>query len=270
MEMLTPFLAGIVGGQLGYRLLQRIAGVPAERASIAYENRSKLEALFGPTVWSLIEGRQVIDFGCGTGRETVDVACHGAQRVIGLDIREKVLELGRQKARAAGVLDRCAFVMDTDEQADVIISIDGFEHYGDPEATLRAMRRMIRPDGHVLIAFGPPWFHPLGGHLFSVFPWAHLVFTERAFIRWRARFKSDGATRFSETEGGLNRMTIRRFRRLVQASDFEMEAFEAVPIRRLGWLSSPLTREFLTSVVRCRLVPRRRRPQRKHLSTEAA
>jgi hypothetical protein len=58
------------------------------------------------------------------------------------------------------------------------------------------MRRMIKPDGCVIAAFGPTWFHPLGGHLFSVFPWAHLIFTERALIRWRSDFKTDGATRF--------------------------------------------------------------------------
>jgi hypothetical protein len=57
----------------------------------------------------------------------------------------------------------------------------------------------------------------LGGHLFSVFPWAHLIFSEQALIRWRSDFKSDGATRFSEVAGGLNQMTIRRFERLIAA-----------------------------------------------------
>jgi SAM-dependent methyltransferase len=272
MDMLTPLIAGVVGGQLGYRLLQQIAGVSRDdgRHPTAYENKSKLEVLFGPSIWPLVEGKSVIDFGCGGGLEAIDLARHGAKRVIGTDIREKVLALGRRAAERAGVADRCIFATDTDEKADVILSIDGFEHYGDPGGALRVMRRLIRPDGRVLIAFGPPWFHPLGGHLFSVFPWAHLVFTERALIRWRSHFKSDGATRFSETEGGLNQMTVRRFRRLVRASDFEAETFEAVPIRRLAWLSSPLTREFVTSVVRCRLVPGVRGATKKHLSMEAS
>ena len=89
-----------------------------------------------------------------------------------------------------------------------------------------------------------------------MFPWAHLIFTEAALLRWRARFKHDGATRFGEVEGGLNQMTIRRFRRLVADSPLAFETFEAVPIRRLRALATPLTREFFTSYVRCRLKPR--------------
>jgi hypothetical protein len=36
---------------------------------------------------------------------------------------------------------------------------------------------------------------------------AHLIFKERALIRWRAGFKTDGATRFGEVAAGLNQMT---------------------------------------------------------------
>ena len=272
MVLDTLVIAGVIGGQLGYRLLRQAAGVPRDDGRCAgstYEDRSKLEVLFGPGVWPAIEGRTVIDFGCGTGLEAVEMACRGAKRVIGIDIRETALASARRVARMAGVSDRCVFDTDTDDKADVILSIDGFEHYGEPEGILRRMRRLINPDGRVLIAFGPPWLHPLGGHLFSVFPWAHLVFTERALIRWRSDFKFDGATRFCETEGGLNRMTVRRFLQLVRDSDFAVTAFEAVPIRRLAWLTSPLTREFVTSVVKCQLVPCSRQPRTEELATAA-
>jgi hypothetical protein len=55
---------------------------------------------------------------------------------------------------------------------------------------------------------------------------------------------------------GLNQMTLRGFERLVAQSDFEVRDFAAVPIRRLRPLSNRLTREFVTSVVRCTLVPK--------------
>ena len=104
--------------------------------------------------------------------------------------------------------------------------------------------------------FWPTWYHPLGGHLFSVFPWAHLVFTEASLIRWRSDFKTDGATRFCEAEGGLNQMTIRRFRSIVAESDFKFAEFEPVPIRKLRIIANRVTREFTTAIVRCKLVPR--------------
>ena len=51
-------------------------------------------------------------------------------------------------------------------------------------------------------------------------------------------------------------MTVRRFRKLIERSEFELENFEAVPIKRFRLLSNALTLEFFTSVVRCTLVPR--------------
>jgi SAM-dependent methyltransferase len=250
---------GVIGGLLGYELLKRISptGHTGNCDARAYTDRSKLEALFGPQIWQEVHGKDVIDFGCGSGAEVVELATHGARRVTGIDIRTSALREAELLARQAGVADRCVFATSTDARADIIISLDSFEHFEDPEQILLTMRELIHNQGRILAVFGPTWYHPFGGHLFSVFPWAHLVFTEAALIRWRSRFKSDGARRFREVEGGLNQMTIRRFERLVARSPLAFDRFETVPIRRLDWAAHRWTREFTTSVVRCRLVPRR-------------
>ena len=247
---------GVIGGRLGYRLIRHLGGSPPRRnlcSGEAYRHRSKLEVLLGPGIWRELADRTVVDFGCGDGADTVEIAQHGARRVIGVDIRESVLANGRRAARDAGVEDRCVFATEVSEPADVVVSVDGFEHYADPAGALRAMRRLLSPGGRVLVAFGPPWFHPLGGHVFSIFPWSHLIFTERALLRWRADFSHDGATRFAEVEGGLNGMTVRRFSRIVADSDYVVERFEAVPIRKLRLFVTRPTREFFTAIIRCRL-----------------
>lgn len=202
----------------------------------------------------------MIDFGCGTGAEAIELAQRGADRVIGIDARESVLRVARELASRSGVSDRCSFTTHCEDRADVIFSVDAFEHFADPAGVLKIMRRLVKDDGTARVCFGPTWYHPRGGHLFSVFPWAHLLFTEEALVRWRSGFKADGATRFSEVEGGLNGMTIRRFQALVEMSDWRFEDFEAVPIQRLRLLANKLTREFFTSMLRCRLVPRTPRP----------
>jgi hypothetical protein len=92
---------------------------------------------------------------------------------------------------------------------------------------------------------------PLGGHLFSVFPWAHLLFSETALLRWCADFKPDKPR--SLADAGVNRMTVRRFCQLIEQSSFDVVTLEVVPIRRLRWVATRLTREFTTAVVRCRL-----------------
>jgi len=259
---------GLIGGTIGYRLLKSLSaqGETGYCDGSAYRGRSKIEVLFGPQIWNEFEGKVVIDFGCGSGVEVSEIAQHGARKVIGLDKRAHILSNARHRAQQAGVLDRCVFAAETSEKADVILSIDAFEHFDDPIGILRVMRTLVKDDGVLIVAFGPPWYHPFGGHLFSVFPWAHLLFTEGCLIRWRSDFKSDGATRFSEIEGGLNRMTIRRFKKLVSESEFAFETFEAAPIKRAAVLSNALTKEFFTAIVRCRLVPR----NRVHACTEAA
>jgi SAM-dependent methyltransferase len=242
---------------LQFHLLTTISPRPPTGCSgAAYVGKSKLRVLFGPDFFSRLDGKVVIDFGCGDGHDSIEIANSGTSRVIGVDIREQLLERARNHAEAAGLSHRCRFTTAPCEEADVIVSVDAFEHFADPATILHTMRTFVRPGGEALICFGPTWYHPLGGHLFSVFPWAHLVFSERALLRWRATFKTDGAKRFGEVAGGLNQMTIARFEELVHESAWQFADCELVPIRKLRLLHTTFTREWTTAVVRCRLVPR--------------
>lgn len=249
---------GIVGGRPATELLTYLSpngeGPFPQGMPPVYRGKSKLEMLVGPSIWDEIRDQVVLDFGCGRGEACVEVAQRGARRVIGLDINQDALAIARSNAEAGGVADRCTFVRAWDEPVDLILSVDSFEHFSDPAAILQTMRNLLKPSGSVVVSFGPTWLHPLGGHLYSVFPYAHLLFTERALVNWRSRFKTDGARSISES--GLNRMTIRRFKRFVRDSPFRFANFEPVPIRHLRRLNNGLTREFTTAVVRCRLVPK--------------
>jgi SAM-dependent methyltransferase len=240
---------------LQYRFLRAFFPEPPRVCEgTAYRTTSKLEVLIGPDLLKAVKGKTVIDFGCGEGREALELVQWGAEKVVGIDIRDDLLAKARARAQAEGVSTRCEFVTCYQSVADFIISIDSFEHFADPAGVLLEMDRLLKPDGQVIVCFGPTWYHPLGGHLFSVFPWAHLIFCEEALIKWRSHFKDDGATRFSEVAGGLNQMTIRRFEKLVKESPFVFSMLELVPIRKLRWLHCGLTREFTTSMVRCCLV----------------
>jgi SAM-dependent methyltransferase len=240
---------------LQYRILRKIApGAPQTMNGSAYDGKSKIRVSLGENLLTMIQDKIVIDFGCGDGVATLDLARHGARKVIGLDILQNALDQATRNAANAGLDTLCEFTTSTDTKADVIVSLDAFEHFGDPAAILDMMHNLLQPGGCVMASFGPTWYHPLGGHLFSMFPWAHILFSESALIRWRANIRPDGATRFSEVEGGLNQMTIARFERLVAASQFRIESLETVPIGRLRPIHSRVTREFTTAIVRTKLV----------------
>jgi len=240
--------------ELQYSLLKRIAPYSKDSPNNGQETRwvgeAKIKLLLGNHFLNGLQGKKVIDFGCGEGHEAIAIARLTDCTVTGLDIRESVLETGRSSAREAGVSDRCSFTTSYEGKADAVICIDAFEHFENPGAILSTLSDLLKPDGKVFFSFGPTWYHPLGGHLFSVFPWSHLLFSEQALIRWRSDFKSDGARRFGEVEGGLNQMTIKRFRQLVAESPLSLEAIDCVPIGRLRPLHNPLTQEFFTAIVR--------------------
>ena len=251
---------GIIGGELGYRLLRYMVGVsPGNEVTTAYDGQSKMEVLFGPDIWKELAGKTVVDFGCEGGIEAIDMAQHGVHKVIGIDQYEDTLESARKRAFEAGVSDRCFFTTRAEERVDVVVSLDAFEHFADPLAILGVMRGLLKDNGYVLACFGPTWYHPLGGHGFSIFPWSHLVFTQSSQMRLYRDNTSHNAQRFSEVRGGLNQLSISRFKKIIAQSEFEFETFEPLPIKKLRLLANPLTREFTTSMVRCRLVPKRRK-----------
>ena len=243
----------MIGGPIAAAILNHYKWHDIE-APENYIAGEKLESLFGPSFWENIRGKTVIDFGSGHGNEALEIAAHGAKKVIGLETLDRWLAIARQNLLRSG-LKNCEFVKHTDATADVILSVDSFEHFDRPDEVLIEIARLLSPDGQVIVSFGPPWYHPRGGHM-PLFPWAHLVFTEYALMKWRSKYKTDGAVRFREVDGGLNQMSIGKFERLVSTSPLRIASLDPCPIQAVRMFHSRMTREFFTSVVKARLVHR--------------
>jgi SAM-dependent methyltransferase len=255
----------------GYRLLKRFypggAGVPCGSADpYTARGEDKLEVLLWPTVYEELVGRKVLDFGCGEGVEAVKMARRGVN-VTGFDLSAHNTALARQRIANAGLpIDITMTAPET--KYDVIISLDGFEHYADPLAVLRQMDALLTPAGQVFVSFGYMWGHPLGGHLFSPFPWAHRILRENSLLRWRADFKEGDRASFEEC--GLNRITLRKWERAVEESPLEFVQYEIRPIRKTHSLHNRFTREWLTSNIAARLAHRRPSSGDSNVSTRIA
>ena len=94
---------GLIGGTLGYGS-KKISkdGKTGYMDGSVYANKSKLETLLGNDFWHDIRDKVVIDFGCGTGADSVEMAARGARSVIGIDIQERFLAVAREQAGKPG------------------------------------------------------------------------------------------------------------------------------------------------------------------------
>lgn len=205
-----------------------------------------------------VRGRAVVDFGCGRGVEAVALALAGAARVLGVDTDTVALEKARELAHSHGVQDRITFVEQSRPQDeggfDLVLSQNSMEHFPHPEDILALMRRLVRPQGEMVITFGPPWFAPYGSHMrfFTPVPWVNLLFSEQTVMRVRSRYRDDGARSYAEVRNGLNQMSVARFERLIASLGGQV-----VELRYDGVLgadklcSLPLARELFTNHVTC-------------------
>jgi SAM-dependent methyltransferase len=147
-----------------------------------------------------------------------------------------VLDFARAKLRGAYPdFLRCVSFAQVDSLSearfDCIISKDSFEHYADPEGYIQRMRDWLVPGGRIYIGFAPLWKSPFGGHMGMVtpLPWVHLLFSEQVLLERRAQLTGEAAQCYSDVSvsGGLNRMTLQRFRKIVRMSGCRVLFFRA-------------------------------------------
>jgi len=58
-----------------------------------------------------LEGRTVLDIGCGPGHYCIAFARRGAQKVIGIDFSKDMIEIAKRRAFSLGLLKQCEFIV---------------------------------------------------------------------------------------------------------------------------------------------------------------
>lgn len=95
-----------------------------------------------------LEGKSILDVGCGPGRYCVAFAAEGASRVVGVDIAPGMLELAERHARSAGVSEVCEFRHGhfpeavSGESFDCCTAMGYFDYVPDPAVHLERMREL--------------------------------------------------------------------------------------------------------------------------------
>lgn len=98
----------------------------------------------------------VLDVACGTGEfERLVLADRPMQQMVGVDISEKMLAIARQKLHvypnvSFHVAPASALPF-ADNSFDVVVSANSFHYFDDPNAALAEIKRVVKPDGTVII-----------------------------------------------------------------------------------------------------------------------
>jgi SAM-dependent methyltransferase len=213
-----------------------------------------------PNFMTSFVGKDVLDFGCGLGYQVVALAKNNARYVVGIEINERRRNEARNLALQAGVIDQVEFAARLEDRFrsrfDLVISQNSMEHYLDPLATLSEMKTALKPQGRLLITFGPPWYAPEGSHMhfFTTLPWVNILFDEKTVMSVRAHFRNDGATQYEDVEAGLNKMTVAKFEHIVTASGMKMRAKKYQCVKGMDLLGKiPVVRELFINNISCQL-----------------
>ena len=221
------------------------------------------------TADEIFKDKNVLDVGCGAGGKSLYYASEkiGAKRVTGIDTEEEYAKESAALADKLDLSDKFGFVHGDaakmpfpDDSFDTIIMNDAMEHVDDPKTVLTECMRTLVPGGRLLINF-PPYNHPYGAHLSDAIgiPWAHVFFSQKSLIKnykkltkdlpdgeRRIKFRISTGPDGSEYFSYINKMTIKRFKKLISGLKLNAEYY-----KEEKFIQIPVFKEFLTRMVVC-------------------
>jgi SAM-dependent methyltransferase len=276
-----------------YRPLDQITTEVAMRlARLAYDDESESSRGFLKYFEGKVKlsGGMILDLGCGFGGRTLAFQRVTGGEYVGLEIDSRMAVPSLHFARSmgsvnasftAGVGESLPFANDS---FDLVLCYDVLEHVQDSEKTLAEVYRVLKPAGLFLTVF-PPYYHPTGAHLdgyASRMPYVNLFFPSRVLLHAidelleeRGNGYRPQALRPGDRLYGLNGVTIRSFRRILNRSSFEVLRLEFLPLlnkmlrhfdrwkmRYYAWVFYPLSRiPILQELFTHRIVVVLRKPQ---------
>ncbi len=130
-----------------------------------------------------IEDVNLLDVACGTGDFAIAAARSGVKRVTGIDISANMLEVGKKKVEAAGLLEKISLQLGDSESMEfdsnsfdaitVAFGVRNFEHL---ELGLKEMYRVLKPGGKaIILEFSMPERFPMKQlykfYFCNILPW---------------------------------------------------------------------------------------------------
>jgi len=163
-------------------------------------------------------GKRVLDFGCGSGLLTVEIA-RFAGHTTGIDISPEAIRLAEQLAKATGVSGKTTFTVMDAEALEFgpgsfdVVSVSGVLHHMDLDAALTQIHRVLVRGGKAI------FLEALANN-----PIIHAY--RRRTPHLRTAWETDHILHFEDS------VKMRKYFKRVEVRPFHLAVLAAVPLRK--------------------------------------
>lgn len=163
----------------------------------------------------------VLEVGAGHGIASKILNEYGLQ-VHATDLRDIVPDSLRGSGVHFSVSDACKCLPYPSRKFDMVFSINSFEHFDSPEASLDEMLRITRPGGLIYLIFDPLYYSPWGLHANRRLgmPYPQILFSESDIQRFVDEYQAEIIHTYSPDSNPskisppLNRLPLNRYRQM--------------------------------------------------------